>query len=98
VPNRFDLIYYSFATLTSVGAAGIVPVSGEARSLTVIESILGVLYLAVLIARLMGAYRPPEQYAAHPPVPLAPGSLPPVVHPHATTPKDDPSRAPVKPQ
>jgi hypothetical protein len=66
VPNRFDLIYYSFATMTSVGAAGITPVSGEARSLTVIESILGVLYLAVLIARLMGAYRSPEQ-AAHPP-------------------------------
>jgi hypothetical protein len=60
IPNRFDFIYYSFATMTSVGAAGITPVSGEARSLTVIESILGVLYLAVLIARLMGAYRPQE--------------------------------------
>jgi hypothetical protein len=58
VLDRFDLIYYSFATMTSLGAAGIVPVSGPARSLTVIEAILGVLYLAVLIARLMGAYRP----------------------------------------
>ncbi len=66
-PNRFDLIYYSFATMTSVGAAGITPVSGEARSLTVIESILGVLYLAVLIARLMGTYRHPEQAAVLPP-------------------------------
>jgi len=62
VPDRFDLVYYSFATLTSVGGAGITPVSGQARSLTVIESILGVLYLAVLISRLVGAYRnhPPE--------------------------------------
>jgi hypothetical protein len=57
VPNRFDLIYYSFGTMTSLGAPGIVPVSGEARSLSVIEAILGVLYLAVLIARLMAAYR-----------------------------------------
>ena len=56
-PNRFDFIYYSFGTITCLGAPGIVPVSPQARSLTVIESILGVLYLAVLISRLMGAYR-----------------------------------------
>jgi Ion channel len=59
VPNRFDLVYYSFASLSSVGAAGITPVSGEARSITVIETIVGVLYLAVLISRLVGAYRHP---------------------------------------
>ncbi len=58
VPNRFDLIYYSFATMTSLGAAGITPVSSQARSFSMLEAILGVLYLAVLIARLMGAYRP----------------------------------------
>jgi hypothetical protein len=57
VPNRFDFIYYSFATMTSMGAAGIVPVTGQARSFTVIETTLGVLYLAVLIARLMAGYR-----------------------------------------
>jgi hypothetical protein len=60
IPDRFDFIYYSFATMTSVGAQGIAPVSGQARSLSVIEAILGVLYLAVLIARLMGAYRYPS--------------------------------------
>jgi Ion channel len=60
VPDRFDFIYYSFATMTSVGAAGITTVSSPARSLTVMEAILGVLYLAVLIARLMGAYRHPS--------------------------------------
>jgi len=57
VPDRFDFIYYSFGTMTSLGAAGITPVSGEARSLSVIESLLGILYLAVLISRLMAAYR-----------------------------------------
>ena len=57
VPNRFDLIYYSFGTITSLGAAGITPVSDQARSLSVIEAILGILYLAVLIARLMSTYR-----------------------------------------
>ena len=43
--------------MTSLGAAGITPVSPQARSLTVVEAILGVLYLAVLVARLIGAYR-----------------------------------------
>lgn len=58
VPDRFDFIYYSFGTITSLGAAGITPVTGQARSVTILEAILGVLYLAVLIARLMSAYRP----------------------------------------
>jgi Ion channel len=57
LPDRFDFIYYSFGTMTSLGAAGITPVSGQARSVSVLEAVLGVLYLAVLIARLMGAYR-----------------------------------------
>ncbi|MGA8554941.1 MAG: ion channel [Candidatus Acidiferrales bacterium] len=58
IPNRFDFIYYSYATMTSLGAAGITPVSEQARSCSVLEAIIGVLYLAVLVARLIGAYRP----------------------------------------
>jgi Ion channel len=58
-PNRLDFIYFSFATMSSLGAAGITPASGEARSVSVIEAIVGVLYLAVLISRLVGAYRHP---------------------------------------
>jgi hypothetical protein len=57
-PDRFDLIYYSFCTMTSLGAAGITPVSPQARSFSILEAILGVLYLAVLITGLIGAYRP----------------------------------------
>ena len=56
-PDHFDFVYYSFGTMTSLGAAGITPVSGQARSITILEAILGVLYLAVLITRLIGAYR-----------------------------------------
>jgi uncharacterized membrane protein len=60
VPNRFDFVYYSFATMTSVGATGMTAVSAPARSFAVIEAIIGVLYLAVLIARLIGGYRHPS--------------------------------------
>jgi hypothetical protein len=56
IPDRFDFIYYSFATLTCLGAAGITPVTGPARSVSLIESISGVLYLAVLISRLVAAH------------------------------------------
>jgi Ion channel len=58
IPNRFDFIYYSYGTMTSLGAAGITPVSEQARSFSVLEAIIGVLCLAVLVARLIGAYRP----------------------------------------
>ena len=58
VPDRFDLIYYSFCTMTSLGAAGITAVSSQARAFSILEAILGALYLAVMIAGLIGAYRP----------------------------------------
>ncbi len=57
VPDRFDLVYYSFGTLTSLGAAGMTAVAAQARSISMMEAILGVLYPAVLISRLIGSYR-----------------------------------------
>jgi hypothetical protein len=58
-PTRFSFIYYSFGTMTSLGAPGITPSSDVARSLTIMQAILGVLYLAVLIARLLSLYKKP---------------------------------------
>ena len=58
LPNVTDLTYYSFVTMTSLGAVGISPVSDQARSLSVIESVLGILYLGVLVSRLIATYRP----------------------------------------
>jgi hypothetical protein len=57
IPDRFDFIYYSFGMMTQLGAAGITAVSDQARSISVIEAILGQLYLAVLISRLVASYR-----------------------------------------
>ena len=62
IPQRFDFLYFSFATITSVGAVGITAVSAEALATALIEAILGVFYLAVLIARLVSAYRHPSTF------------------------------------
>ena len=47
------LIYFSFVTLTSVGYGDIVPVYPLARSLCNLEAIIGQLYPATLLARLV---------------------------------------------
>jgi hypothetical protein len=45
--------YFSFVTLTSVGYGDIVPVHPYARSLANVEAIVGQLYPATLLARLV---------------------------------------------
>jgi hypothetical protein len=48
-----DLVYFSFTTLTTVGYGDIVPVHPVARSLSNVEAIVGQLYPATLLARLV---------------------------------------------
>lgn len=50
--DRFT--YFSFVTLTTLGFGDMTPLSRPARNLTALEAIFGQLYLAVLIARLVG--------------------------------------------
>jgi len=50
----YRFIYYSFITLTSTGYGDITPLHPYTRSLAIFEAIAGQLYLAVLIARLVG--------------------------------------------
>jgi Ion channel len=49
----WELLYFSFTCLTSVGFGEITPVSDHARSLVMVQQMAGVLYLAILISRLM---------------------------------------------
>lgn len=49
-----EMYYFSFVTLTTLGYGDILPVSQLARSLATMEAILGQLYLAVVIASLVG--------------------------------------------
>jgi hypothetical protein len=54
-----DYVYFSFATLTTLGYG--LPRGPIARSLVSIEAIVGQLYLAILIARLVSAPAAQEQ-------------------------------------
>jgi hypothetical protein len=49
----WELLYFSFTCLTSVGFGEITPVNDHARSLVMIEMMMGVLYLALVISRLV---------------------------------------------
>ncbi len=55
-PPWADLLYASFVTLTTLGYGDVTPESGPARSLEILESVVGVLYVAVLVARLVSLY------------------------------------------
>jgi len=55
VVNWSDLLYFSFVTLTTLGYGDMAPVTSQARSLCLLEALLGPLYIAVLIARLVGS-------------------------------------------
>lgn len=51
-----SLLYYSFVTLTTLGYGDVVPMTPSARILSASEAVTGQLYLAVLVARLVGLH------------------------------------------
>ena len=59
--HRADFVYFSLVAITTVGFGDIVAVSRIARALTVVEVIMGQLYLVVMIARLVSLWHQPDQ-------------------------------------
>lgn len=51
-----QFLYFSFVTLTTLGYGDIVPITLGARGFSSLEAIAGQLYVAVLIARLVGLH------------------------------------------
>lgn len=52
--KSYMLAYFSFVTLTTLGYGDITPLTSQARAFAYIEAIIGQMYLAILIARLVG--------------------------------------------
>lgn len=54
--GSMEAMYYSFATLTTLGYGDIVPISRVARLFAAFEAVVGQLYLTVLVAQLVGMH------------------------------------------
>lgn len=52
--NFGDVAYYSYVTLTTLGYGDISPVAPIARFLVYMEAVVGVFYMAILVASLIG--------------------------------------------
>lgn len=65
----FDLLYFSFATLGSLGLGDISPVNPAARSLTILESITGLFFVAITVARLVTQFMNHEATSTETPPP-----------------------------
>jgi hypothetical protein len=59
--SRFDFVYFSFTVMTGTGFGDFTAVLPLARMLVITEQIAGVLYVAILIARLAGIYPPGQR-------------------------------------
>jgi len=51
-----QFLYFSYATITTLGFGDVVPATNLAGVLTVTEAVVGVLYIAIMMARLVGLY------------------------------------------
>ena len=54
--TRGQLLYFSYVTLSTVGYGDITPGIPMTRALAIVEGLLGVLYLATVIARFVGLF------------------------------------------
>ncbi|HVI76884.1 MAG TPA: potassium channel family protein, partial [Candidatus Acidoferrum sp.] len=58
--KALNAFYFSFITLSSVGYGDITPATKVTRMLAAMEGITGMLYVAVMIARLVALYSAPR--------------------------------------
>jgi len=56
ITEAADILYYSFIALTTVGFGDITPVSILARRLSVLEAAMGSIYMAIIVALIVGRY------------------------------------------
>lgn len=56
IDEKIGFVYFSFTTLTTLGYGDIVPVNRYAALAANLEAVSGQLFIAILVARLMGLY------------------------------------------
>lgn len=61
--SGFEALYFSFGTLAPISDGDIVPESNLARMFVMVEATVGILYISMLIARLVGIYSNEEAAA-----------------------------------
>lgn len=61
-----ELNYLSFALLSSTGIGDVIPLTVHARALCSVEMLVGVMYLAAVVARLIGFTTQGRIYRRHP--------------------------------
>ncbi len=51
-----DYMYYSFGTITTAGTGNVMEIGAFVRSLSMIESVIGIFYVAFIISKLVSSY------------------------------------------
>lgn len=55
--KRYSLLfYYNFVTLLTIGYGDVLPMSGMAQALTILEGLIGQFYLVFYMTALVGIY------------------------------------------
>lgn len=54
VHSWMDLLFLSFTVLTGTGLSDILPLTGHAKSVVMLEQVVGVFYIAMVVTRLIG--------------------------------------------
>jgi hypothetical protein len=60
IEHRSEILYFSLATLTTLGYGDVVAAHSVVAHLAVLEAVAGVLYIAITVAILVGGYRRPS--------------------------------------
>ena len=60
ISETSDFLYFSFVTLTTVGFGDAAPLSAFAKRMAIFEAALGSIYMAIIIAMIVGRYMQAE--------------------------------------
>jgi hypothetical protein len=64
ISQSSTLLYFSMITLTGVGYGGIIPINPYVRLIAAFENMVGIFFIAVVVARLVSSYRSRDRFPA----------------------------------